>query len=235
MPEATLTKKIIIAIDGPAASGKSTTAKQLAQKLSYTYIDTGAMYRAVTLKVLRNSLFEKVFSDEAFLRKMLAETEVVLKGEKVLLDGEDVTKDIRANEVSSKVSKVSSLWLVREKLMEYQRNMGNARGVVMDGRDIGTVVFPDAELKVFMIADAKERATRRYAELIAKSSSGDPGVTLQALEREILQRDEDDRTRAVAPLRKPDDARELDTSKMTIDDQVTAIYELAMGVISQLS
>ncbi|ACF12584.1 cytidylate kinase [Chloroherpeton thalassium ATCC 35110] len=234
MPEATLTKKIIIAIDGPAASGKSTTAKQLAQKLSYTYIDTGAMYRAVTLKVLRDAFFEKIFSDELFLKKLLSETEVILKGEKVFLDGEEVTKDIRTNEVSSKVSKVSSLPLVREKLVEYQRNMGKARGVVMDGRDIGTIVFPDAELKVFMIADAKERAKRRYAELKAKSPSGDPGVTLETLEQEILQRDEDDRTRAIAPLRKPDDARELDTSKMTIEEQVAAIYELATDVISQL-
>jgi cytidylate kinase len=165
-------KKIIIAIDGPAASGKSTTAKILAKRLGYTYIDTGAMYRAITLKFLRSPFFEELFADDARLKEFLDSTEVHLEGENVFLDRENVTDLIRSNEVSRLVSKVSSLKLVREKLAEYQRKIGASKGVVMDGRDIGTVIFPDAELKIFMTASVKERARRRYEELLEKSATG---------------------------------------------------------------
>ncbi|NTV46835.1 MAG: (d)CMP kinase [Chlorobiales bacterium] len=225
---------MIIAIDGPAASGKSTTAKRLAKRLGYTYIDTGAMYRAVTLKMIRLGIYEKVLTDSALLQRVLDETEVILKGDQVFLDGQDVTQEIRTNEVSNCVSKISSLKPVREKLVFYQRKMGLARGVVMDGRDIGTVVFPDAELKIFMIADPHERAKRRYEELRQKSSTGEPGVTLETLEKEILQRDEEDRQREVAPLRKANDATELDTSTLTIDEQVETIYQMALDVIANV-
>lgn len=226
--------RIIIAIDGPAASGKSTTAKRLAKRLGYTYIDTGAMYRAVTLKMIRRGIYDRVMNDAELLQQVLDETEVVLNGDQVFLDGQDVTQEIRTNEVSTCVSKISSLKPVREKLVFYQRKMGLARGVVMDGRDIGTVVFPDAELKIFMIADPRERATRRYEELRQKSSTGEAGVTLEALEKEILQRDEEDRQREVAPLRKANDATELDTSTLTIDEQVETIYQMALDVIANV-
>ncbi|NTW50111.1 MAG: (d)CMP kinase [Chlorobiales bacterium] len=223
---------MIIAIDGPAASGKSTTARQLAKRLDYTYIDTGAMYRAVTLKMLRLGIYEKVLTESFLLKKVLDETQVELKGDRVFLDGQDVTQEIRTNEVSTCVSKISSLKPVREKLVFYQRKMGQARGVVMDGRDIGTVVFPDAELKIFMIADPHERAKRRHEELRQKSPAGDAGVTLESLEKEIMQRDDEDRQREVAPLRKADDATELDTSTLTIDEQVETIYRMALDVIA---
>ncbi len=214
--EKRLKKKIVIAIDGPAASGKSTTAKLLAKKLGYIYIDTGAMYRALTLKVLSENLLEQLLVDEVRLRQFVEHTDVRLTDTQVWLDGRDVTTEIRSNEVSKHVSKISALKAVREKLSAIQKRLGEAKGVVMDGRDIGTVIFPNAELKIYMMASAKERAKRRYAEL--KSQNID--VSLDALEAEIKQRDEEDMNRAVSPLRKADDAVVLDTSSLTIEEQV---------------
>lgn len=224
-------KKIIIAIDGPAASGKSTTARLLAKSLGYTYINTGAMYRAVALKAILADAVEKLREDEHFLDEFLLNTHVRLEGETVYLDGKDVTGQIYDNTVSTVVSQVSSLKKVRAKLLDYQRQMGENKGVVMDGRDIGTVVFPGAELKVFMIADAHERAKRRYKELSGKSCVCDPGITLEELEKEIRQRDEDDRNRTEAPLKKPEDAVELDTSHLSIKQQVEKIAQMAQSVI----
>ncbi len=221
-------KKIIIAIDGPAASGKSTTAKILAKRLGYTYIDTGAMYRAITLKFLRSPFFEELFADDARLKEFLDSTEVHLEGEHVFLDRENVTDLIRSNEVSRLVSKVSSLKPVREKLAEYQRKIGAGKGVVMDGRDIGTVIFPDAELKIFMTASVKERARRRYEELLEKSATGTVEVSIAELEAEIAERDRADAEREIAPMRKAPDAIALDTSHLSIDEQVEFIYRHAM-------
>ncbi|MBC8044863.1 MAG: (d)CMP kinase [Rhizobacter sp.] len=225
-------KKIIIAIDGVAASGKSTTAKHVARKLKYTYIDTGAMYRALTLKVLRLGLMDMVFSDTAALQKLLAETKFVLEGDAVWIDGENVSGHIRTTEIAAYVSKISSLKPVREKLAVLQKEMGQHKGVVMDGRDIGTTIFPNAELKIFMTANARERALRRYAELKEKSS-GDPELSLDELEADILRRDAEDARRPLSPLRQPDDAIVLDTSSLSIEKQVEFIYTAAVKVIGE--
>jgi cytidylate kinase len=222
-------KKIVIAIDGPAASGKSTTAKLLAKKLGYVYIDTGAMYRAFTLKALSENILEQLVVDESLLKEFVERTEVHLTDTQVWLDGCDVTVQIRSNEVSKMVSKISALKAVREKLSAIQKKLGEAKGVVMDGRDIGTAIFPNAELKIYMMASVKERAKRRYAELKAKNAALD--VSLDALEAEIKQRDEEDMNRSVSPLRKADDAVVLDTSSLTIEEQVERIYELALEKI----
>lgn len=225
-----LKQKIVIAIDGPAASGKSTTAKLLAKKLDYIYIDTGAMYRAFTLKVLSENLLEHLLADEAQLWQFVEKTDVRLTDTKVWLDGRDVTEEIRSNEVSKLVSKISALKPVREKLSAIQKKLGEAKGVVMDGRDIGTAIFPTAELKIYMMASARERARRRYAELKSKNAD----ISLDALEVEIKQRDEEDMNRAVSPLRKADDAVVLDTSSLTIEEQVEHIYRLALDKLNIL-
>lgn len=223
-------QKIVIAIDGPAASGKSTTAKLLAKKLDYIYIDTGAMYRAFALKVLSENLLEHLLADEAQLWQFVENTDVRLTDTKVWLDGRDVTEEIRSNEVSKLVSKISALKPVREKLSAIQKKLGEAKGVVMDGRDIGTAIFPTAELKIYMMASARERARRRYAELKSKNAD----VSLDALEAEIKQRDEEDMNRAVSPLRKAEDAVVLDTSSLTIEEQVDHIYRLALDKLNIL-
>ncbi len=222
------TRKIIIAIDGPAASGKSTTARLLARKLGYTYIDTGAMYRSVTLKVLEAGLLERLHENPDEVVSLLENIDVIFDGERVFLDGRDVTGAIRENMVSRHVSFVSSLKPVRETLKQMQRNMGRKRGVVMDGRDIGTVVFPDAELKIFLVADASERAKRRHVELLQKSGESIAIPTVEELEQEILQRDRSDTGRTLAPLKKHENAVEVDTSGLTIDEQVALVFSLAL-------
>ncbi|MDX2127772.1 MAG: (d)CMP kinase [Chloroherpetonaceae bacterium] len=227
-----MTKKIIIAIDGPAASGKSTTAKKIAEALGYTYIDTGAMYRAITLKLLLQDAYEKAVHNETYLRDFLNNTEVLLDRGKTFLDGNDVSSEIRENAVSTHVSKVSSLKPVRDKMSTYQRKMGEKRGVVMDGRDIGTVIFPDAELKIYMIASPHERAKRRFEELKLKSKTGFISLSLEELEKEIRERDFEDMNREISPLQKPHDAIELDTSFLSIDEQVSTILALANRVLS---
>lgn len=229
-PLSEVKKKIVIAIDGPAASGKSTTAKLLAKKLGYIYIDTGAMYRAFTLKALSENLLESLLVDEVLLNRFVANTNIRLSDTQVWLDERDVTADIRSNEVSKFVSKISAQKAVREKLSAIQKKLGEAKGVVMDGRDIGTAIFPNAELKIYMMASAHERAKRRYAEL--KAQNADLDVSLDALEAEIKQRDEEDMNRAVSPLRKADDAVVLDTSSLTIEEQVERIYQLALEKIN---
>jgi cytidylate kinase len=223
-------KLIIIAIDGPAASGKSTTARILAGRLGYTYIDTGAMYRSVTLRVLQAGRLEALRQDPDEVSALLKDMTIEFRGPRVYLDGSDVSEAIRDNSVSREVSFVSSLKPVRDRLLELQRSMGAARGVVMDGRDIGTVVFPDAELKVFLIADPRERARRRHAELVSKS--GGKGVpSVEELEEEIRQRDRDDEERTHAPLRRHEDAVVVDTSCMTVEEQVGYVYDLARALV----
>lgn len=215
-------KKITIAIDGYSSCGKSTMAKQLARKLGYIYVDTGAMYRAVTLYALRNGMFnEDGTIDTARLETEMPNINISFQINAetgcpdAYLNGEYVEKEIRSLEVSNHVSPISALPFVREALVAQQRQMGAEKGVVMDGRDIGTTVFPDAELKVFVTASAKVRAQRRYDELQAKGMPADFDDILTNVE----QRDYIDTHREVSPLRKADDAIELDNSNMTIEEQ----------------
>ena len=210
-------KRITIAIDGFSSCGKSTMAKQLAATLGYVYIDTGAMYRAVTLYAYQAGLMADGKLNEEALIGMLPQIEVAFTGDGgVLLNGNRVDEAIRTVEVSNWVSKVSSLKQVRQKMVELQREMGKNKGVVMDGRDIGTVVFPDAELKIFVTADPKVRAQRRYDEWTAKGMHVDFDEVL----RNVIDRDYQDQYRAESPLRQADDAIVLDNSYMNREEQL---------------
>ncbi len=223
-------RKIIIAIDGPAASGKSTTARLVAKKLGYLHIDTGAMYRAITLKVLERKI---PFDDHATIADLAEHTEIRLTKENenlhVFLDKKDVSTEIRTQAVSKATSPVSSIKAVREVMVREQRMMGKDGGVVLEGRDIGTVVFPEAELKIFLIADVTERAKRRQREL----QNNGVEVEIEKLADELSKRDEFDSTRKESPLRKAYDAILLDTSNMTIDDEVEFIVEKAKAIIDK--
>lgn len=217
-------KQFVIAIDGPAASGKSTTARMVAQRLGYTYIDTGAMYRAATLAVLRagidphdRSAVERFVTDRSIHLERLPDASL-----RVLLDGEDVTREIRSPEVTANVSLVSSYAGVRLPIVGQQKRMGERGGVVLDGRDIGTVVFPDADVKVFMVADIHARAMRRREELQRMGSE----VSVESLAGELAERDRLDSTREMSPLQKADDAVEIDTSGLSIEHQVERVLEL---------
>ncbi|MBM7651459.1 (d)CMP kinase [Neobacillus cucumis] len=225
-----MNKKISIAIDGPAAAGKSTVAKIVAEKLSYIYIDTGAMYRALTYKAILNQLD---LEDEASLLDTLLSTVIELrpseKGQLVFLDNQDVTDLIRSTEVTNSVSYVARQPKVREELVKRQKAFATDGGVVMDGRDIGTHVLPNAEVKVFLLASVDERAERRHAENLDK---GFPS-NLEQLKTEIAQRDKLDSQREVAPLKKATDAIEIDTTSLTIPDVVEKIMVLVherMGI-----
>lgn len=228
MKQETGKKSIIIAIDGPAASGKSTTARRVAQQLGYTYIDTGAMYRSVTLKVLQQGVLDDLRRSPEKVSALLEDIAIGFDGDRVFLDGRDVTAEIRDNRVSREVSFISSLKPVRDRLREMQQDLGRKRGVVMDGRDIGTVVFPDAELKIFLVADASRRAERRYAELLANSPANTVLPDLELLEEEIKRRDSADAGREHAPLKKHPEAVEIDTSDLTIERQVEIVCNLAL-------
>lgn len=225
------TKRIIIAIDGPAASGKSTTARNVARQLGYTYIDTGAMYRSVTLKAIRLNMLDELKRSPGSVDVLLKDISIRFRDDSIFLDGTDVTDAIRENLVSREVSFISSLKPVRDRLRVMQQELGQQRGVVMDGRDIGTVVFPDAELKVFLVADALQRAKRRYAELASKSTGATTLPSLAMLEKEIRERDRADQEREHAPLKKHPEAVEIDTSALTIDEQVRNVYDLALARI----
>ncbi len=221
-------KKIVIAIDGPAASGKSTTARLVAKQLGYLHIDTGAMYRAITLRVLEEGI---PLNDADRISKVAEETQIRLErsndGNAVFIDGRDVTEAIRSPNVTKSVSTVSSYQPVRSVLVREQRRMAEQGGVVLEGRDIGTVVLPNADLKVFMVANVDERARRRKRELEAAGGGADEA----RIRDELIQRDALDSTRDVSPLRKAPDAIELDTSNMTIDEQVTFIVKKTKEII----
>ncbi len=221
-------KKITIAIDGHSSCGKSTMAKKLAHEIGYIYVDTGAMYRAVALYALRNNVFDKESNvDTEKLEKLLPEIDITFRRDEstgtvnTYLNGECVENEIRTLEVSSRVSKVAAIPSVRAKLVEQQQRMGKDKGVVMDGRDIGTVVFPDAELKIFVTASAEIRAQRRFNELKAKGEQCDFGDILKNVE----ERDYIDSHRATSPLRKADDAILLDNSDLSIDEQQQWLLE----------
>ena len=215
--------KRVIAIDGPAGAGKSTVAKIVAEKLGYTYIDTGAMYRGVAWKTLRD---DKEATDEAILRAVrdidvrLACTE---RGTRITVDGADVTAEIRTPEVTHIVSRVAALGPVREKMVELQRAMATDGAVVMDGRDIGTNVLPNADVKIFLTASVEERARRRYDEMVAKGYA----VDFDELKDEIASRDKQDSERAISPLRQAEDAVLLDSTALSIDEVVARILELS--------
>ena len=206
---------MIIAIDGPSGAGKSTLAKRLAKELEFVYLDTGAMYRALALKVLRQGID---LADDARLAELIGSTGIDLNENcgkmEVLLDGADVAAEIRTPEVSQMASKVSALRAVRARMLELQRAMGRRGNVVAEGRDIGTVIFPQAEVKIFLEASVSERARRRYDELIASGRAVDLVETL----REIEERDKRDSERDVAPLRKAEDALMIDSSRVTADE-----------------
>jgi len=211
----------IIAIDGPAASGKSTTAKQLAILLGYTYIDTGAMYRAVALKLIRESVDWKNPEELEKILKMIEIEFKRLNGEQhIFLDGEDVSSRIREQDITRLSSEIAVIKSVRERMVEMQRVMGRGGGIVMDGRDIGTVVFPDADFKFFLIAEMKTRALRRWREI------NNDNITIEEIEKDLIWRDHNDSTREIAPLRKAEDALEVDTTEMTIEDQVRHILNI---------
>ncbi|NLW47624.1 MAG: (d)CMP kinase [Firmicutes bacterium] len=223
-------KGISIALDGPAGSGKSTIARAVALKFNYIYIDTGAMYRAVTLKALQNKI--PMDNGEA-LTQLANQTLIRLKyiesegfsQLRVIMDGADVSDAIRSLEVTNSVSLVSAVAGVRVALVKLQRDMAQEGGVVMDGRDIGTVVLPDAELKIFLTASVKERSKRRWLELKAKGIEVDP----DELEEQIRKRDEFDSNREVNPLRQADDAILLDTTALSIEEVTDRIIELAVA------
>ncbi len=214
-------EKINIAVDGFSSCGKSTIAKGLAKELGYTYIDSGAMYRAVALFAYRNGWMTDNDINEAELRKHISKIEISFKTnpngqQETYLNGENVEKEIRSLQIGNGASRVSTLGFVRRELVRQQQEMGKKKGVVMDGRDIGTVVFPEAELKIFLTASPEVRAQRRFDEMKAK---GENPVFDEVLDN-VRERDERDTTRAESPLRKADDAIELDNSHITIDEQL---------------
>jgi len=215
-------QRLRIAIDGPAAAGKSTVAKRLAKDLSYIYVDTGAMYRALTLHCLRNNLS---LTDEEAVYNLLLNTKIELKQtndtQRVLLNGEDVTEAIRSNDVSRKVSIVAKLGAIRKEMLARQREMASNGNVIMDGRDIGTNVLPDAEVKFYLIASVDERAKRRYEENIKK---GIP-TTLEQLKKEIAERDRRDMEREHAPLKRAEDAIAIDTTSLSIEEVVSQMLK----------
>jgi CMP/dCMP kinase len=219
-----MNKKISIAIDGPAAAGKSTVAKIVAESLEYIYIDTGAMYRALTYKAISNQID---LDNEAELMEILNDSIIELlpgkAGQIVLLDGADVTNNIRTSEVTNHVSVVAAHEAVRKEMVKRQQRFAEKGGVVMDGRDIGTHVLPNAEVKVFLLASVEERAQRRHAENILKGYPSE----LETLQQEIAQRDKFDSEREVAPLRKAKDAVEIDTTSLSIQQVVDQIMKLA--------
>lgn len=214
--------KITIALDGHSSCGKSTFAKAIAEKYNYVYIDTGAMYRAITLASIRDNAIEGEVLNLHKMKALLAEVDIRFRNDEetgrriTLLNNEDVEEEIRRIEVSNLVSIVSKESIVREKMVALQQEMGKEKGIVMDGRDIGTVVFPEAELKLFMTADVEIRAKRRYLELQEKGESTDFMEILSNIE----MRDRIDESREIAPLRKADDAIVLDNSAMSPEEQM---------------
>ncbi|KGN73638.1 cytidylate kinase [Porphyromonas gulae] len=223
-----MTNPIIIAIDGHSSCGKSTMAKDLARAIGYIYVDTGAMYRAVTLYSIRRGLWKDGVLDAETLRSQMSDVRITFRLNtetglpETYLNGENVEQDIRSMEVSAKVSPIATLDFVREAMVREQQAMGKSKGIVMDGRDIGTTVFPEAEMKVFVTALPHVRAQRRLDELRAK---GDAAITFDDVLANIEERDRIDSTRAVSPLRQAEDALVLDNSHMTIPQQKAWLLE----------
>lgn len=221
-------KKIIIAIDGYSSTGKSTIAKELAKNLKYTYVDTGAMYRAVTLYALKNNLIGNGFIKEEALIKNLQNIRLSfhfnaeLGFSEIYLNNTNVENQIRTIQISNFVSLIAAIPEVRKKLVTEQQELGKAKGIVMDGRDIGTVVFPDAELKIFMTASAKERTARRHLELNNKGEQ----VTFEQVYNNIVTRDRIDTTRKDSPLQKAKDAIEFDNTNFTVEEQLQKILNI---------
>ena len=214
-------RRIIVAIDGLSSCGKSSMAKELARKIGYAYIDTGAMYRAVTLYAWQHGFFEEDKPDISSLEKSMDDISISFivnpetGGTETCLNGRPVEREIRGMEVANHVSYIATLPFVRQALVEQQRRMGKDKGIVMDGRDIGTVVFPDAELKIFVTASPEVRAFRRWNELQSKGEE----VSIEEVLENVKKRDYQDSTRDISPLCKADDALELDNTTMTIDEQ----------------
>ena len=213
-----------IAIDGPAGAGKSSIAKALSKRLGYIYIDTGAMYRAVALFFLENNVAD---GKDSRIESLLDKLEISIKYEdgaqKVILNGEDVTGKLRLEEIGKLASKFSAIGSVREKLVALQRKLAQKENVVMDGRDIGTVVLPNADLKIYLSASSKVRAKRRYLELLEK---GQTDLDINDIEDEIIKRDEADMNREISPLKQADDAYYLDSSDMTLEEVVSKILSM---------
>jgi cytidylate kinase len=223
-------KRISIAIDGPAAAGKSTVAKVVAKKLSYVYIDTGAMYRAITYAALEQKV--DIENEEKLMEVVKNVNIEFQQGENtqlVFLNGQDVSEVIRTPDVTNRVSIVAKHRLVREEMVRRQQELAEKGGVVMDGRDIGTHVLPDAEVKIFMLASVEERAERRHLENLNKGFDSN----LEQLKEEIAQRDKLDSEREVSPLKKADDALELDTTSLSIEEVVQKIMGIVSGVFAK--
>lgn len=227
--------KITIAIDGYSSTGKSTIAKQLAKALGYIYVDTGAMYRAVTLFAIRNNFVGGEKENMAALVQLLPKIALTFVYNKdlgyseIYLNGENVEHEIRTLRVSNQVSKIATVEEVRYKLVDLQKKMGQKKGVVMDGRDIGTVVFPDAELKLFMTASLETRASRRYKELLEKGEE----VSYEEVLRNVQNRDYIDSHREFSPLRKAVDAIEFDNSDMGLEEQFERMYNFTLRIIQK--
>ena len=228
-------RKIVIAIDGFSSCGKSTFAKAIAARLGYIFIDTGAMYRAVTLYSLEHGAVVDGEVHQDKVVELLPQIEISFRfnaergASDIYVNGVEVEQKIRSIEVSNLVSKISSIAQVREKLVAMQQRMGQERGVVMDGRDIGTVVFPDAELKIYMTADPAVRAQRRYDELTAKGDD----VTIEEILENVISRDHADMNREISPLRQAEDAIVLDNSHMSVEEQMAWFMERYEAVISR--
>ena len=209
---------MIIAIDGPAGSGKSTIAKLIAEDLGLVYLDTGAMYRLVTLKALNDGILGNLDK----IIKMLDNLNIDIKENGFYLDDIDVSEEIRKPFVSENVSDIAAIREVREKMVDLQRKFSESKNVILDGRDIGTVVFPNADVKIFLVADAKERSNRRYKELVAKGEN----VRIEEIYENILKRDEIDSTRKESPLKKADNAIEVDTTSKNIEEVKNEILNI---------
>lgn len=213
---------MIIAIDGPAGSGKSTISKLVAKDLNLIYLDTGAMYRMFTLKLLN----EKVsFEDKKKIEELLQNLNINIDKESFFLDGKDVSEEIRKSDVSQNVSKVAAIKEIREKMVDLQRKFSQSKDVILDGRDIGTVVFPNADIKIYLVADLKERAERRYREMLEKGQK----VSFEEIYKNIADRDKLDSTREITPLKKAVDAVEVDTTAKSIEEvkkEILNIYKI---------
>lgn len=205
-----------IAIDGPAGAGKSTVARKVAEKLGLVYIDTGAMYRAITLEAIKQRK-----EDRAEIAEIAKNLRIEMRNNKIYLNGQDVTDEIRSSEVTQRVSEIAKLPEVRYYMTKLQRRIAQNKGVILDGRDIGTVVLPDADYKFFLTADIKERARRRYEEMLQRGLQ----VDLKKVEEDIINRDQQDLQRSCSPLSIPDDAIIIDTTNMSIDDVVLKIIQ----------